>query len=338
LPRLRRADCSEPGLGRRRRGRGFEYLDATGSRLDDGAALERLRELAIPPAWADVWICPDPLGHLQATGVDAAGRKQYLYHPLWRARRDRAKFDEMLEFAAALPRLRRRARRDLRGDEMTHDRVLACALLLLDLGFFRIGSESYAEQNGSYGLVTMLKRHVRLERDQLVFDYDGKGGHRRVQAIADPAIRQVVAELRRRRGGGERLLAYRAGRRWVDLRSEDLNDRIKELTGGGFSAKDFRTWNATVLAALAVAVRGADAESKGARARAVNAAVKSVAAYLGNTPAVCRAAYIDPRVFDRFRAGVTVADTLTRPLEGVDLEKRSARAEVEAAVLELIGG
>jgi DNA topoisomerase IB len=177
-----------------------------------------------------------------------------------------------------------------------------------------------------------------LERDQLVFDYDGKGGHRRVQAIADPAIRQVVAELRRRRGGGERLLAYRAGRRWVDLRSEDLNDRIKELTGGGFSAKDFRTWNATVLAALAVAVRGADAESKGARARAVNAAVKSVAAYLGNTPAVCRAAYIDPRVFDRFRAGVTVADTLKRPLEGVDLEKRSARAEVEAAVLELIGG
>jgi DNA topoisomerase IB len=338
LPRLRRADCSEPGLGRRRRGRGFEYLDATGSRLDDGAALERLRELAIPPAWADVWICPDPLGHLQATGVDAAGRKQYLYHPLWRARRDRAKFDEMLEFAAALPRLRRRARRDLRGDEMTHDRVLACALLLLDLGFLRIGSESYAEQNGSYGLVTMLKRHVRLERDQLVFDYDGKGGHRRVQAIADPAIRQVVAELRRRRGGGERLLAYRAGRRWVDLRSEDLNDRIKELTGGGFSAKDFRTWNATVLAALAVAVRGADAESKGARARAVNAAVKSVAAYLGNTPAVCRAAYIDPRVFDRFRAGVTVADTLKRPLEGVDLEKRSARAEVEAAVLELIGG
>ena len=324
-------------MARRRRGRGFEYLDPAGNRLLDEDALERIRELAIPPAWTDVWICRDPLGHLQATGIDAAGRKQYLYHPSWRVRRDRAKFDAMLEFAAALPRLRRRARRDLRGGELTQDRVLACALVLLDLGFFRIGSESYAEQNGSFGLVTMLKRHVRLESDQLVFDYQAKGGHRRVQAIADPAVREVVAELKRRRGGGDRLLAYREGRHWVELRSEDLNDRIKALTGGDFSAKDFRTWNATVLAAVAVATLGADAGSKNMRKRAVNAAVKAVAAYLGNTPAVCRASYIDPRVFDRFRGGHTIAEKLERPLESVDLAKRSAREEVESAVLQLIG-
>jgi DNA topoisomerase I len=337
LPRLRRADCSDAGLARRRRGRGFEYLDAEGSRLRSEEDLTRIRELAIPPAWTDVWICRDPLGHLQATGVDAAGRKQYLYHASWRVRRDRVKFDAMLEFAEALPRLRRRARRDLRDEELTHDRVLACALVLLDLGFFRIGSESYAEQNGSFGLVTMLKRHVRVESDQLVFDYQAKGGRRRVQAIADPAVREAVAELKRRRGGGDRLLAYREGRRWVELRSEDLNDQIKALTGGDFSAKDFRTWNATVLAAVAVATLGGDAGSKGTRKTAVNAAVKAVSAYLGNTPAVCRASYIDPRVFDRFRGGHTIADTLDRELESVDLAKRSAREEVESAVLELIG-
>jgi DNA topoisomerase-1 len=327
LPRLRRADCSHAGLARRRRGRGFEYLDAEGHRLSGEETLTRIRELAIPPAWTDVWICRDPLGHLQATGVDAAGRKQYLYHPSWRVRRDRAKFDAMLEFAEALPRLRRRARRDLRADALNQDRVLACALVLLDLGFFRIGSESYAEQNGSFGLVTMLKRHVRLESDELIFDYQAKGGRRRVQAIANPAVREVVAELKRRRGGGERLLVYRQGRSWVELRSEDLNDRIKTLTGGDFSAKDFRTWNATVLASVAVATLGAQAGSQGTRKRAVNAAVKAVAAYLGNTPAV----------FDRFRGGHTIAERLERPLETVDLAKPRAREEVEAAVLDLIG-
>ena len=334
MPRLRRADCSQTGLGRRRRGRGFEYLDAAGNRLRDEEELTRIRALAIPPAWTEVWICRDPLGHLQATGVDAAGRKQYLYHPAWRLRRDRAKFDEMLEFGAALPRLRRRTRRDLRGDELSHERVLACALVLLDLGFFRIGSESYAEQNGSFGLVTMLKRHVRVESDQLVFDYQAKGGRRRVQAIADPGVREVVGELKRCRAGGGRLLVYRDGRRWVELRSEDLNDRIKAVTGGDFSAKDFRTWNATVLAAVAVATLGTKTASK---KRAEGAAVKAVAAYLGNTPAVCRASYIDPREFDRFQGGHTIADTLERPLASVDLAKRTAREDVESAVLDLIG-
>jgi DNA topoisomerase IB len=315
-------------------------MDETGSRLDDADALARIRELAIPPAWAQVWICPDPRGHLQATGIDAAGRKQYLYHQHWRQRRDRAKFAAMLDFGTSLPRLRRRVRRDLRGEELTRERVTACALLLLDLGFFRIGSESYAEQNGSYGLVTMLRRHVHLQRDEIVFDYDAKGGQRRVQAIADPAARDVIAALKRRRGGSPRLLAYRDGRRWVDLRSEDLNLAIKELIGGDFSAKDFRTWNATVLAAVSLAALAenphTNATTKTARKRAVNAAEKSVAAYLGNTPAVCRASYIDPRVIDRFYNGHTIAESIERPAARIDLRKRNSREEVEAAVLNLI--
>jgi DNA topoisomerase IB len=337
LPRTRRSDCSEHGLARRRRGRGFEYLDVDGRRLAEAEALARIRELAIPPAWTEVWICPDPLGHLQATGIDAAGRKQYLYHFLWRARRDRAKFEAMLEFAGALPGLRRRVRRELRGEELTRDRVLACALLLLDLGFFRIGSESYAESNGSYGLATMLKRHVQIERDELLFDYEAKGGKRRVQAIADPAAREVVAELKRRRGGGPRLLVYRDGASWVEVRSDDLNARLKELTNEDFSAKDFRTWNATVLAAVALAGQSDHAKSKTARNRAVNAAIKTVAAYLGNTPAVCRASYVDPRVIDRFRAGHTIAPLIERPAAELDLGKRRTREHVEAAVLDLIG-
>src|SRR5215218_5186833 len=198
MPRLRRSDCSTPGLRRRRRGRGFEYLDADGVRVDDPETLERIDALAIPPAWTDVWICPDPRGHLQATGVDAAGRKQYRYHDAWRTRRDRQKFEQMLDFARALPRLRRRVARDLRAAHdggVTRERVLACAARLLDRGFFRIGSESYAEGNGSYGLATIRKEHVRLNDDDVVFDYPSKSGQRRVQAVADPDVRDVVGAL-----------------------------------------------------------------------------------------------------------------------------------------------
>jgi DNA topoisomerase IB len=197
-------DARLPGIRRIRRGRGSCYRDPHGRPITT-RDLQRIRSLAIPPAWTDVWICPDERGHLQATGVDAAGRKQYLYHALWRARRDQAKFDAMLDFAEALPRLRRRVRRDLRGDEITRTRVLACAVRLPDLGFFRIGSESYAEDNGSYGLATMLKLHVRIKSEEIVFDYEAKGGARRVQAIVDPPARDVLAALKRRRAGPKLL-------------------------------------------------------------------------------------------------------------------------------------
>ncbi len=337
MPRLRRSDCAAPGIARRRRGRGFEFLDPNGERVQDRETLERIAELAIPPAWRDVWICLDPLGHLQATGIDDAGRKQYRYHDRWRARRDREKFSSMTHFGRALPRLRRRVRRDLRRDELDRERVLACATRLLDLGFFRIGSEDYAVTNESYGLATMLKRHVTVESGEVVFDYPAKSGQRRIQAIADEDVRDIVADLKRRRGGGPELLAYRNGRRWKDVRSDDINGYVKDVTSEDFSAKDFRTWNATVLAAVAIAGGDHEPASKTAYKRATAAAVKTVAVYLGNTPAVARASYIDPRVFDRFRSGWTIADTLATMGEP-DLGDPRKRTRIETAVLDLLEG
>src|SRR4051812_48023544 len=209
MARLRRVDCSEPGISRRRRGRGFEFLDAGGERIDDGETLARIRELAIPPAWQEVWVCAHPRGHLQATGIDAAGRKQYLYHADWRTRRDQQKFDEMLDFAQALRRLRRVVKRNLASPPLGREQVLACAVRLLDLGMFRIGSEDYAEQNQSYGLATLLKEHVTLNGRRVKFDYPAKSNQRRAHWVEDPKVVPVLAALKKRRGGSTELLAYR---------------------------------------------------------------------------------------------------------------------------------
>ena len=340
-PRLRRADCSGPGIHRVRRGRGFGYVDDAGERVDEPEVLARIDELAIPPAWRDVWICPYPNGHIQATGSDAAGRKQYRYHDAWRARRDAQKFDDMVLFAKALPRLRRRVDRDL-GDCATLDRdcVLACAVRLLERGFFRIGSEEYAEENESYGLATMRKRHVTLEDGGLmVFDYPAKSGQRRHQGVLDERACTIVRALKRRRGGGDGLLAYKEGRRWRDVRSEEINEYLKEATGGDHSAKDFRTWNATALAAVALAVSGESARTRTARKRAVRRAVDEVAVYLGNTPAVCRASYIDPRVFDAFDARLTIRPALERVAARIRPgELPIHQPALERAVLDLIDG
>src|SRR3954447_49833 len=311
MPRLRRSDCASPGITRRRRGKGFEYLDENGERIDDTDTIGRVRSLAIPPAWGEVWICSDPHGHIQATGVDARGRKQYRYHDSWRERRDREKFDSMVDFAQALPKLREQVEEDLRRRKLSRERVLACAARLLDRGFFRIGSESYAEENDTYGIATMRKRHGSVDGDVVTFDYEAKGGQRRIQAFGDPQVAEVARVLKRRRGGGHELLAYKRDGRWVDVKLADINEYVKENTGGDFSAKDFRTWSATVLAAVALAVSGpAATASKTARNRAKTRAIKEVARYLGNTPAVCRASYIDPRVFDRFDGGLTIGGVL----------------------------
>jgi DNA topoisomerase IB len=336
MPRLRRADCSRAGIRRRRRGKGFEYLDQDGTRLTDEETLTRIRELAIPPAWEDVWVCPYPMGHIQATGTDARGRKQYRYHDKWRERRDQQKFDEMIAFARALPAMRRRVSADLDHDGMTRERVLACAVRLLDRGFFRVGGEDYAVENESYGLATIHKRHVKLLDDYtLLFDYPAKSGRRRVRSIIDADVYEVLEELKRRRGGSPELLAYREGRRWRDLKSADINAYVKEVTGGDFSAKDFRTWNATVLAAVALAVSGPAAlASQRARKRAINRAVKEVAHYLSNTPAVARASYIDPRVFDRFEGGLTIGGVLAELGEEGDIG--SLHGPAEDAVLDLL--
>jgi DNA topoisomerase IB len=337
MPRLRRIDCATPGIARRRRGKGFEYLDEEGDRIDDEDLLERIRALAIPPGWEDVWICSDPLGHIQATGVDVRGRKQYRYHDLWRKRRDRQKFDSMVEFANSLPKLRDQVERDLRKRRISRERVLACAVRLLDRGFFRIGSEDYAEENETYGLATMRKRHVTVNGNSVVFDYEAKGGKRRVQVIGDRSIAGLVKTLRTRRGGGHELLAYRNGSSWRDVRSTEINDYIKEAVGEEHSAKNFRTWNATVLAAvvLAASARERDVGTKGGRNRAKLDAVKEVARYLGNTPAVCRASYIDPRIFDRFDGGLTIGGVFERlPDDPADWPE--IQGPVEEAVLDLI--
>ncbi|MEK6229357.1 MAG: DNA topoisomerase IB [Actinomycetota bacterium] len=338
MPRLKRVDVSTPGITRRRRGRGFQYLDENGRSIRNEEVIERIKSVAIPPAWEDVWICTYPFGHIQATGVDAAGRKQYRYHDHWRERRDREKFDSMIDFARALPRLRRRASRDLARGDLSRERVLGGATRLLDRGFFRIGSEGYAEDNETYGLATIRKDHVTVRPDAVVFDYDAKGGQRHVQQLADPELLDLLGTLRRRRSGGDELLAYKQGRRWRDVRSQDINDYLKDAAGGDFSAKDFRTWNATVLAAVGLAVSGEMASaSKTARKRAARRTVDEVARYLGNTPAVCRASYIDPRVFDRFDGGLTIGGVLPELAADAD-EWPAVQRSVEEGVLDLIAG
>jgi DNA topoisomerase IB len=335
MPRLRRVDCSAPGLTRRRRGRGFAYLDQNGNAVTDAATLQRIEALVIPPAWTDVWICPLPNGHIQATGVDAAGRRQYRYHDAWRVQRDRLKFDHMLEFGRALPTLRERIAADLDIEGLPRERVLACATRLLDLGFFRIGTEGYAEQNQTYGLATIRKEHVTVRANVVEFDYVAKSGKQRLQSIVDPTVVEVVRALKRRRAGGAELLAYQRDGAWYDVKSVDINAYIKDVTGGDFSAKDFRTWAATVLAAVALAV-SAEARSATARKRAVARAYQEVAHYLGNTPAVSRASYVDPRVVDRYLAGVTVAPALERLGDGAQEGHLGTQGEIEWAVLDLL--
>lgn len=335
MPRLRRVDCAAPGLARRRRGRGFEYVDAGGSRVDDLETLQRIKDLGIPPAWTDVWICPHPNGHLQAVGTDAAGRKQYLYHEAWRTRRDQEKFDKMIEFANSLSKIRHVTDQHLELEGMPRERVLGCAVRLLDRGFFRIGGESYAEANDTYGLATMRKEHVRLEGREVVFEYVAKSGKERIQSIVDPAVHRVVKALKTRRGGGPELLAYKSGNRWNDVKSMDVNMYLKDISGGNYSAKDFRTWHATVLAAQALAVSKQAITSRTARKRAVSRAIQEVSHYLGNTPAVCRKSYVDPRVMDRFESGWTIAPVLDKLAQDV-LDEPEWREVIEHAVLDLI--
>lgn len=329
--RLRRSDCSEIGIRRRGHGRGFAYQDAEGGRIEDEETLARIRELGIPPAWEEVWICPDPLGHIQATGLDAAGRKQYLYHERWQLQAAARKFESMREFAAALPRLRRAVKKDLGREAMPRERALACAVRLLDLGFFRIGGEEYAEANESYGVATVLREHVSISGGEVVFDFPAKSGQRRVQSIRDPEIQRAIEAMRRRRSGPEDLLVFRDDEGWHDVRSEEINAYLREKIGEGFSAKDFRTWHGTVLAAVELAGEGAP-KSKTAAERAIRAAVKRVAERLGNTPAVARSSYIDPKLLDRFRDGATVR--LPRGSEGKKVDaKRRARIEREVLML-----
>jgi DNA topoisomerase-1 len=329
--RLRRADCAGPGIRRVRRGRGFSFEDGTGEKIADEETLERIRQLAIPPAWKEVWICPDPFGHIQATGYDEAGRKQYLYHERWQQRQAERKFELVREFALKLPKLRRAVTADLRRQGMPRERALACAVRLLDLGFFRIGSEVYAEENESFGLATVRREHVTIKRGEVVFDFPAKSGQRRVQSIRDAAARRALEAMYRRRSGPEDLLAYRAGGAWVDVRSDEINEYIHEKIGAEFTAKNFRTWHGTVLAAVALSGEETP-RSEAAAKRAIVGAVNLVSEALGNTPAVCRASYIDPRVLDRYRDGTTI-----RPAPSANGRMTAKqRLKIEREVIELV--
>ncbi len=309
--RLRRSTVGGPGVRRIRRGRGFSFADANGQPVDDSDTLARIEALVIPPAWKNVWICPHPNGHIQAVGTDAAGRKQYLYHEQWQAERAEEKYDRTLSLARRLPDWRTHVTVDLKSRGLNRDRVLAVAHQLLDRGYFRAGGEEYAQENGSFGLATLLRDHVRVRRGSVEFDYPAKSGVRRTIELEDPLVVRAVRSLVRAQTQLPRLLVYRTPDGWCEVRADDVNARFRELVGDEFSIKDLRTWHGTVLAAEGFA-HAPEPTSKTARKRAESAVMKLVAAELGNTPAVARGSYVDPRVVRAYERGMTITAAVRR--------------------------
>ncbi|MET9268171.1 DNA topoisomerase IB [Kribbella sp. NPDC003557] len=327
--RLRRSHPDEAGFSRRRRGRGFSYLDADGNGIEDTDVVERIRTLAIPPAWEDVWICPFPNGHIQAVGTDEAGRRQYLYHDDWRTAQDADKHDRVRQLARKLPAFREAVDEDLCAKGLQRQRVLAVALRMLDYGVFRTGNTQYAEEYGSRGAATLLRDDVRLSHGKLVFDFRAKGGQRRTLELDDDNLVAAVRSLKRARHGKDRLLVYREDGEYHELDAGMINDRFQELVGEDFTVKDLRTWTATVHAAVDLAAADPPTTKK-----ALNAAVKDmleeVSEHLGNTPAVARASYVDPRVVEQYEHGRTIAGTVDRV--GDDLSDEEIRVKLERAV------
>ncbi|XKK41338.1 DNA topoisomerase IB [Nocardiopsis sp. ARC36] len=333
--RLRRSDTDAPGITRVRRGRGFRYHHASGEPVTDPDEVRRVKGLAVPPAWRDVWICPSPDGHIQACGTDDAGRRQYLYHPEWRHRSEQAKYDRMLDFAELLPGIRDRVAEHLAGRGLGRERVLAAAVRLIDLGFLRAGGEEYAARNESYGVATLLREHVRREGGAVVFEFPGKSGREQRFECAEPGVCRVVASLRRARSPGQGLFAHRVPEGWHDVRSEDLNAYLREVSGGDCTVKEFRTWHATVLAAVGLAV-AADPDGEAAHRRLAAHVSREVAEHLGNTEAVARASYIDPRVFRLRERGITVDVSFTELGRRTPVGELATRGPVEAEVLRLL--
>ena len=304
MPRLRRSDSSSAGLQRVRAGRGFSYRDVAGHPIKDPELRQRIEGLGIPPAWTDVWIAPYPNGHVQATGVDAAGRRQYIYHPTWREQKDRIKYDRALALAESLPTARRRVTIDLRSDAPGRERALATGFRMLDTGSLRVGSERYAEANGSFGLTTLLCAHATVSADTVQLRFPAKSGQAWDSDITDPDLASVVRGLKRR-GPNARLLAWREDGKWHPLDAAEINEYVRERTGGSFTAKDFRTLHGTLAAAVSLAKHG-PAATKSARQKALAQAVRDAAEVLGNTPAIAKSSYIDPRIVDHYVHGRTI--------------------------------
>lgn len=328
MPRLVRVrPGKDAGYRRLRAGNCFRYVDERGRSASD-ADRDRIRALVIPPAWRDVWIAREPLAHIQAVGTDEAGRRQYLYHPQWRTRRDRGKFARALRLAVVLPRARRRVTIALRREAIDRERVLAVAFRLLDSAAPRIGSSRYLARHGSRGLTTLRRRDAVVEGSTITFSFPAKSGKRAFIELEDAELAAAISTLVRGRGSAP-LLAYQDGRRRVALRSRDVNGYVRELTGGPFTAKDFRTLRGTILAAETLARTGLSA-TKRDRAHAEVLAVRTAAEVLGNTPAVARGSYIDPRVFARYRAGEVLdlavsPETAIRALLGDRSRRRRGR-------------
>lgn len=307
---------------------GFRYLDARGEEIRDAVVLDRIERLAVPPAWKDVRIASRPGAKLQATGYDGAGRKQYLYHPDFRAKQERAKFERLVRFGKDLPRLRAAMARDLDNDELDRDRVCAIALRLIDLGWFRVGSDRHTQASGTYGITTLRKRHVSVRGRRVRLEFPGKGGKQVRTSLVDDELAAAIRELRSVPGRA-RLFRYERDGGLRNLSSRTLNDYVKAHLGAEFTAKDFRTWGGTLLAAVAFAEHGLDGKG------AVTAVMRSVADRLGNTPAVCRQSYVAPAVVDAYLEGRTIADFRPRHLRVVAARQTGLERE-EAALLELL--
>lgn len=301
VPGLVRSDPHGPGITRARDGDGFRFYDPSGAEITDEETLRRIRALRIPPAWENVWTSPDPQGHIQATGMDSKGRTQYVYHQLWRVQRDAQKFAHMLRFASALPGLRAAAQHDLRRRSLNRDRVSAGVIRLIDLGLFRIGEERYAELDHHYGATTLEKRHVRVTRDGVMFDYIAKAGKHRTILVRDRLVLPTVRALVECDTGHETLFCYERDDGWHRLHSRDVGNYLASRAGGHYTAKEFRTWNATVLMAVVLANAGPTATER-SRKRVISASVREVAGWLGDTPAVTRASYIDPRLITHYES------------------------------------
>ncbi|MCE5287803.1 MAG: DNA topoisomerase IB [Nocardiaceae bacterium] len=331
--RLRRVNPNGPGLKRIRRGRGFSYVDSDGCKVTDPELLERIAQLVIPPAWRNVWICERPNGHIQAVGVDAAGRRQYIYHEQWRNDRDEEKFDRMLELAAALPDLRAQVRQDLALRGLTKRRVEAVAIDLLDRGVFRVGGETYAEENGTHGVATLLRSHVRVSGDRIRFDFTAKGGIQHRSEISDHLLAAAIRSLKRSPSTSERLLVYRDGDQFRELHADDINERIHELTGCTCTAKDFRTWHGTVMAAATFAEQDRPTSKRGMQS-VQRRVMEEVAQLLGNTPAIAKGSYVDPRVIRAYEQGATIERALKRAAQ--KRSKDARRLVVDKAVVSTI--
>ena len=295
---LRYVSDTTPGIRRVRKGDSFQYRDADGNLIRDEAALQRIRSLAIPPAWEDVWICPSPNGHIQATARDARGRKQYRYHPRWREVRDETKYERMLEFARALPKIRRRVAKDLKLREIPREKLLATVVRLLETTNIRVGNEEYARANKSFGLTTLRTRHVDVSGSTLTFQFRGKSGKPHSITFNDPILARIVRRCQDL--PGQELFQYvdETGQR-QSITSADVNQYLREVSGQDFTAKDYRTWAGTVLAACAL-LELAEREPEAQGKKNLTAAIDLVAAQLGNTPAVCRKCYIHPAVLDAY--------------------------------------